>query len=1119
MVSISAVSTAPKSEAALLGTAYQLPALSFGGGNDNGTSYCATDNVVVGVTFNQNPMVWGYKCAPLNADLTISSISSLRTSFPNYVFCPDGMAAIGVGIINSGAYRLGLQCRTPPGLSDTTVETEFVATAANPVKLNRTTAGLSYAIGPRTCNTGDLLMGFRTWSNLWFDQLYGVCAPFQKFNLSYSVNGGSGSAPATQTQSAPNETLTIASYSGTRSGYTLNGWNSAANGSGTNYQVGDAKSGLTANLPLYAQWDSTITYDSNTATTGTVPNPTTAKSSAAVTTLATNSGTLARTGYTFSGWNTLANGAGNYYAAGLATYASTGSTTLYAQWNSTITYNGNGNTSGSVPAVTTAKGDAANTTLATNSGTLAKTNYVFDGWNTAANGTGTSYAAGATNFPSPGNTTLYAQWKAAITFSGNTNNGGAAPAIVNAITATITLPSNTGSLTKVGYAFAGWNTLANGAGTSYAAGATYTVAGATTLYAEWAPDNSGLTPSFNTNTNDVIGLAISGNVVINTAYTNDANDLVVSQFPDLIQIIASVPLGNVAITTTTGLTLPIGYQAALNSADTEISFIGTAAQVNAALATLKYTAPATTGVSTTISIYAAYAGINGNYRYNPITGSSYSRGSTTLSWVDGYATTTASSNCGIAFNGMCGYLLAPQEVAESTFAASKLGTGLIGVLKSGGLKYVSNAPSGDSLVTVTNWNTGEGSDVGNNYVAINWATGKWGDFLNPILNPLYEYGGKSETPIFAALTRTVQVASLATPGTPALAAASDTGSSATDKTTNDNTPDVIIAGITVGATITLTATKTGGGTVTCTFVATSTTQTCTFPTLSDGTWSIAATQTIGGATSAAGTALGSVVIDTVGPTVAISATVGAGTNVPSGSNDVIARNTAISTYTIKATFSESVTGLLLTEILKDAESSAWTYTSVLSGSGASYTFTATNSGILVNTPGVLKLRIDSGVAVDAAGNSNSATSSDYVINSVAKVDFWDCGPTGQYCTGGTGPTSVTQTSTGSSVALPGPNTLYKTGFSFIGWGETQTAVTILTGTYTPSTRIILFPQFRLQVKYFCKPCDFGNCTCNSIRVRSSPLTGTVATNSGALARTNFAFRRMEHQSRRNWNTL
>ena len=41
--------------------------------------------------------------------------------------------------------------------------------------------------------------------------------------------------------------------------------------------------------------------------------------------------TFTRTGYTFSGWNTAASGAGTAYANG-ATYAFAADITLYAQW-------------------------------------------------------------------------------------------------------------------------------------------------------------------------------------------------------------------------------------------------------------------------------------------------------------------------------------------------------------------------------------------------------------------------------------------------------------------------------------------------------------------------------------------------------------------------------------------------------------------------------------------------------------------------------------------------------------------------------------------------------------------------------------------------------------------
>src|SRR5450830_1857833 len=50
---------------------------------------------------------------------------------------------------------------------------------------------------------------------------------------------------------------------------------------------------------------------------------------------------------------------------------------------------------------------------------------------------------------------------------------------------TVTVLGNTGSLTQTNFAFAGWNTAANGSGTSYSAAATFTIGANTTLYAQW----------------------------------------------------------------------------------------------------------------------------------------------------------------------------------------------------------------------------------------------------------------------------------------------------------------------------------------------------------------------------------------------------------------------------------------------------------------------------------------------------------------------------------------------------------------------------------------------------------------------------------------------------------
>jgi len=157
-----------------------------------------------------------------------------------------------------------------------------------------------------------------------------------------------------------------------------------------------------------------------------------------------------------------------------------------ATTQSTLTYNGNTNTGGTAPtdARSPYTTGAIVTTLAP--GTLVKTGNNFAGWNTAADGSGTSYAAGST-FTIAGNTTLYAKWIATLTYNGNTNTGGTAPTDAKSpyTTGAIVTTLEPGTLVKTGNNFAGWNTAADGSGMTYTAGSTFAIAGDTTLYAKW----------------------------------------------------------------------------------------------------------------------------------------------------------------------------------------------------------------------------------------------------------------------------------------------------------------------------------------------------------------------------------------------------------------------------------------------------------------------------------------------------------------------------------------------------------------------------------------------------------------------------------------------------------
>lgn len=89
----------------------------------------------------------------------------------------------------------------------------------------------------------------------------------------------------------------------------------------------------------------------------------------------------------------------------------------------TVTYDANGATSGTVPTDSTSYDANASVTVLGNTGNLVKTDYTFAGWNTAADGTGTDYAADAT-FTITADTTLYAKWTAntiTVTFSTSTD--------------------------------------------------------------------------------------------------------------------------------------------------------------------------------------------------------------------------------------------------------------------------------------------------------------------------------------------------------------------------------------------------------------------------------------------------------------------------------------------------------------------------------------------------------------------------------------------------------------------------------------------------------------------------------------------------------------------------
>jgi hypothetical protein len=202
-------------------------------------------------------------------------------------------------------------------------------------------------------------------------------------------------------------------------------------------------------------------------------------------TLPTGAG-LTRTDFTLSGWNTNSDGSGTEYSPGAALILSV-DVTLYAQWTESspleVQFVDNGGTGTDAPL----SGEAGATITLPGSAGLTETGFTLTSWNTAANGSGISYAL-AQNVLLAEPLILYAQWTAsaipiAISFAANGGSGSLAT-LSGASGSQVTLPGAS-SVIRSGYALTSWNTNSSGTGTSYALGQTLTLTSTLTLYAQW----------------------------------------------------------------------------------------------------------------------------------------------------------------------------------------------------------------------------------------------------------------------------------------------------------------------------------------------------------------------------------------------------------------------------------------------------------------------------------------------------------------------------------------------------------------------------------------------------------------------------------------------------------
>ncbi len=166
----------------------------------------------------------------------------------------------------------------------------------------------------------------------------------------------------------------------------------------------------------------TVVYNGNGNASGTVPVDSTHYEQNQIVTVLANTYNLTKTDYTFAGWSTQADGLGTSYVQGQTFVRGSANVTLYAKWTSnpayTVTYDGNGNASGSVPVDSTHYEQGQIVTVLGNTNNLTHTGYTFAGWSTQADGLGTSYVQGQTFVMGSANVTLYAKWTGGVSAVG-----------------------------------------------------------------------------------------------------------------------------------------------------------------------------------------------------------------------------------------------------------------------------------------------------------------------------------------------------------------------------------------------------------------------------------------------------------------------------------------------------------------------------------------------------------------------------------------------------------------------------------------------------------------------------------------------------------------------------
>ena len=236
--------------------------------------------------------------------------------------------------------------------------------------------------------------------------------------------GATGSTP--DTTGVTGQNVTIAQNGFTRPGYTFTGW-ARDRRTDPSLQPGGRYTLTPGTTTLWAQWKADpahLIYNSNSGST----SQTRRTDGVVDQTLTVIANPFTRTGYTFTGWNTQADGRGRAYTAGngfrlVADPKSNpvNTSVLYAQWRInrvTLKFNPNGGTGG-YPDITVDAFTTVTIPADAKEPKVQRPGFRFTGWamkpTPGAGDTILSPGKGTVSMPDRGSITVYAQWAPAMT--------------------------------------------------------------------------------------------------------------------------------------------------------------------------------------------------------------------------------------------------------------------------------------------------------------------------------------------------------------------------------------------------------------------------------------------------------------------------------------------------------------------------------------------------------------------------------------------------------------------------------------------------------------------------------------------------------------------------------